>query len=122
MKALLTAVLIPIAAATIASACRAESFMVGAGSNTCGQFANYYAQNPEAAEVSFFTWAQGFMSSMNIKLASGSAPTYRDLSGPIEIQKSHIRIYCNAHPLVPYFDAVDDLFGSLPQKPMPAKK
>jgi hypothetical protein len=114
MKALVVSISIAIATAT-ASACSAETaMMTGAGTSTCGQFASRYAQNPESTEQFYFSWAQGFMTSMNICRASGSSPAYRDLSSPVELQMSHIRIYCDAHPLALYSQAIIDLFGSFP--------
>jgi hypothetical protein len=120
MKALVAIVSIAITAAS-ASACHAKIVMAGAGTSTCGQFASHYAKNPQV-ELSYFAWAQGFMSAMNIGRAASPSPAYRDLGSPIEHQMSQIRIYCDAHPLAPYSDAVFDLFGSFPLLPMPSKK
>jgi hypothetical protein len=119
MKALVTYVSVALTAA-IGSTCHAETVIAGAGALTCGQFANHYAKNPQV-ELSYFAWAQGFMSSMNVSRADSPSPAYRDLSGPIEFQMSQIRIYCDDHPLAQYSDAVFDLFGSLPLLPMPPK-
>jgi hypothetical protein len=111
-----------LATATISSACHADAIMSGAGTFTCGKFASDYAKHPEIVEDLYFAWAQGFMSGLNLDLASGvvnGQKQFRDLDGPIENQKSKIRIYCNAHPLAPFMDAVFDLIRSQPLKNMP---
>jgi hypothetical protein len=111
-----------LATATISSACHADAIMSGAGAFTCGKFASEYAKNPEQVEGLYFAWAQGFMSGLNLDLAAGvvnGKKEFRDLEGPIENQKSRMRIYCNAHPLAPFTEAIFDLIKSQPLKNMP---
>jgi hypothetical protein len=106
------------------SICRADTFTAGPGAFTCGKFANEYLRNPVLTEGVYFTWAQGFMSAMNMVNASEGGDGrkfYHDLEGPFETQKSKLRAYCNAHPLSYFVDAEMDLLGSLPVKPMQPK-
>jgi hypothetical protein len=41
---------------------------------------------------------------------------FRDLAGDADGKEAHIRAYCDAHPLAYYFQAVLDLFDTLPMK------
>lgn len=80
----------------------------GAGTSTCGEFADAYKRNP-AMEVLFFTWAQGYMSGWNIaSMHEGNQPFALNAWND-EQQMSHIRYYCDAHPLQHYLLAVHDL-------------
>lgn len=91
----------------------------GAGTYTCGEFAKDYSQNPKMVENLFFTWAQGFMTGLNLESSTNGIEgikVYRDLGQHIENQKEKVRAYCNDHPLVPYPSAVMDLYSSLPLK------
>ena len=83
----------------------------GIGTYTCGQFAQMYKNNIRADDE-FFTWAQGFMTGLNV--ASGREFT-RDFSSPLENQKGAIRRYCDGHPLGGYADAVIELWKNLPR-------
>jgi hypothetical protein len=92
--------------------------MMGAGASTCGKFAEMYRENPAIAEALAFSWAQGFMSSMNVarSVVSVSYPTAVQLnlnSISLERQKSLIRAYCNEHPLDDYPSAVMKLYSLL---------
>jgi hypothetical protein len=43
----------------------------GDGMDSCAVFAQEYAANPDAAENVYFTWAQGFMSGLNLEASIG---------------------------------------------------
>ncbi len=90
----------------------------GMGASSCAKFAKMYQGDPENMEIMFFTWAQGFMSGLN--LASSAAGGFeRELGGSTTDQESAIRIYCSTNPLKTYMDAVVNLYGTLrvlPQK------
>jgi hypothetical protein len=61
------------------------------------------------------------MSAMNLQTSVdgiNGLKGYKELSD-LAAQKSRIRVYCNAHPLALYMDAVMDTLGSLPTKAMP---
>jgi hypothetical protein len=69
-------------------------------------------------EEIYFTWAQGFMSGLNMASAVQNGVD-RDLGGTaadMSAQKIHIRSFCDSHPLVQYGLAVLDLYNSLPPK------
>jgi hypothetical protein len=68
-------------------------------------------------EVSFFTWAQGFMAGQNVGLMEKKERA-RDLFGKsTEAQQAFIRSYCDSHPLTGYWLATLALFETLPQMP-----
>jgi hypothetical protein len=88
----------------------------GAGATTCAKFGAAYGKNPEAVELVFFPWAQGFMSASNIALALAGSKQYRDLGGATEPQQAKIRAYCRENPKDNFSDSVMNLFRSLPLK------
>jgi hypothetical protein len=95
-------------------------FVRGAGSSTCARFAAEYAKAPKFVERLYFGWAQGFMSAQNGHDLNGAETKgFRDIGGDIKGQMSHIRRYCSAHPADEYWQAVVDLFASLPERQMP---
>src|SRR5438552_1436989 len=90
----------------------------GVGTTTCGEFAKEYAKSPEMAELMYFTWAQGFMTSQNLNSMRYNEKLYRSLDISVEEQQATIRSYCNAHPLAYYTSAIMDLYGTLKIKRM----
>jgi hypothetical protein len=98
-----------------------EAVFRGAGTWTCGKFASEYLKTPDVTEGLYFSWALGFMTAMNVHAAGAEnrAKTFQNLGDSIQNYKSSIRIYCNAHPLALYMDAVVDLYHSLETRSMP---
>ncbi len=84
----------------------------GLGAQACASFASNFKKNP-MMEAFYFTWAQGYMSGLNMGLlAIGNEMT--DLGDfDIDRQQSFIRRFCDQHPLKNYTDAVDDLFTTM---------
>ena len=83
---------------------RSEMNSRGAGAQTCGEFAEHYRIDSGDAETGYFSWAQGFMSAWNIPIILDDG-TYTDLDDSrfnIDAQQSHIRSYCDEHPLASY--------------------
>jgi len=94
---------------------------MGSGMNTCGGFAQMYAQNTVVEEI-YFQWAQGYMTGLNVGKVVNTG-VIRDLnSEPTNDQMATIRQYCNTHPLATYSDAVVDLFSHLKAVPYQAKQ
>jgi hypothetical protein len=90
----------------------------GLGVHSCAEFAKLYAGNPKVAEDLYFTWAQGFISGLNLSSTAGTG-VYRDVEGTyaqMAAQKIRIRSYCDEHPLSQYLSAILDLYNSLPLK------
>jgi len=88
----------------------------GVGMRTCADFARDYVANTTAAEDVYFTWAQGFMSALNLT-ASANQGVYRLIDGTaMPTYKTQIRSFCDEHPLAPYVAAVIDLMKSLPTR------
>ena len=86
----------------------------GPGMQSCGEFSRLYSTNPTVAEDLFFTWAQGFMSALNLSFVS-TRGAYRliDPDG-VASYKLRLRTYCDANPPSQYVQAVMDLYNSLP--------
>ena len=98
---------------------RADTAIIGVGSNTCAQFAQDYKTYSETAESGYFGWAQGFMSGFNGSLLLTKQPTRNLGSTSLMEQQIRIRFYCDQHPLNTYMQAVLDVFNSLPLVPPP---
>ena len=91
-----------------------QSVWVGAGTATCSEFAESYREDPTYFETFFYTWAQGFMSGLNLQRLSADNTVKFDkgIQG-MEKYTTMLRIYCDAHPLQIYLQAVVDLYNSL---------
>jgi hypothetical protein len=71
-------------------------------------------KNPESAERLHFSWAQGYMSGLNVFLTGLKRPIH-DLNGwGVSDQMMFLRKYCEDKPLSTYGDAVGKLFNKLP--------
>ena len=85
----------------------------GAGTYTCGEFGRFYANDPSSEKL-FFSWAQGFMTGVNLSI-SGQTGNHKNLdTKSSDDQMTDIRRYCDAHPLGFYLDAAMDLFHNFP--------
>jgi hypothetical protein len=83
----------------------------GAGLRLCSNFIED-AESQSHSEVDFyFSWAQGFMSGLNIARLNDEPNRFKSMS--VEDQKSHIRNFCMQNPTAKYFRAVIDLYVSL---------
>lgn len=81
---------------------------------SCTDFAKDYAAYAGKAEDIYFTWAQGFMSALNLNLSANQG-VYRVIDGAaMPTYKIQIRSFCDGHPLAPYAAAIMDLMASLP--------
>ena len=87
----------------------------GLGAQACASFASNFKKNP-MMEAFYFTWAQGYMSGLNMGLlAIGNEMT--DLSDfDIDRQQSFIRRFCDRHPLKNYSDAAVGLLTTIREK------
>ncbi|MGH6817307.1 MAG: hypothetical protein ACREC1_00870 [Methylovirgula sp.] len=92
----------------------------GAGMQSCAQFARLYAANPEITEDLFFSWAQGFISGLNIEALIQNRPFRKLDAVDVASQKIEVRSYCDSHPLVQYGQAVfEAIYMNLPTSPSP---
>jgi len=91
-----------------------DSAEIGFGANSCAAFAAIYKNDPAGAETGFFTWAQGFMSGMNMVLLGREHQRSTDLAlWDMERQRQYIRAYCAANPARSYDEGVFDLFAAM---------
>jgi len=88
----------------------------GWGTVTCAAFAYMYKEDPKLVEDHLFDWAQGMMSGLNAANIVGGQGT-RDLgSMSTDQQRGALRTFCDRHPRSNYYDAVMDLFASMPSR------
>lgn len=86
----------------------------GLGMKSCGQFTKSYADNPQITEDLYFTWAEGFMSGLNMANEANNLP-YRALNGvEMDRQKLQIRSFCDVHPLAQYAAAIVAVYNTFP--------
>jgi hypothetical protein len=71
-----------------------------------------YQGDPKNAELVFFSWAQGFMSGLNMAAMASQRQT-RDLVGIAVDQKRALRTYSAKSPLKNYMDGVIEFYGKL---------
>jgi hypothetical protein len=81
----------------------------GLGIRSCAEFAKFYAQSPSNTEDAFFSWAQGFISGLNLS-SEAATNTARRIEGSIPSQRTFVRDYCDSHPLQPYYMAALALY------------
>lgn len=93
----------------------ADSQLMGIGTNSCAQFAQDLKADT-SLEFTYFSWAQGYMSGMNVTLGSANASTKNLNARDVTDQMASIRAYCDSHPLQIYGRAAQDLYNSLPAK------
>jgi hypothetical protein len=114
MKILRTSAFV-LLALTFASPVLAEESNVvsGVGASSCGKFTNSYKENPARTETVYFSWAQGFMTSINFnrKMQNGTPVDFGAM--PSATQLGWIRSYCQKNPLKTYLRAATELFLAL---------
>jgi hypothetical protein len=85
----------------------------GGGARTCAEFGQLYKQYPTDVETTFFHWAQGMMSGMNLVLSAHNQQTTNLALRDPPNQMEHIRVYCSQNPLAFYTQAVLDLYDAM---------
>jgi hypothetical protein len=101
------------------TACLAQDIVVsGVGAFSCGQLAQDYSTLSDVEAV-WFTWAQGFMSGLNMKMGIDQHQ-YRNLGAmTVEEQKRFLRNFCDQHPLKNFLEAVTALWAGFPAGTLP---
>ncbi len=89
--------------------------LMGIGLGSCSVFASQYRQWGVTIETSYFAWAQGFMSGLNLAAPHAGREARNLKAITTEEQEARLRSYCDQHPGADYIDAVIDLYGSLPR-------
>ena len=105
---------VAVAIATISA--NAEMATMGAGNETCGEFAKIYQTAKQHGEAYYFAWAQGFFSGANSHAIANKGTT-RDLSSmSIKQQQEFLRDYCDKHPRADYMAGVLALYMEFKRK------
>jgi hypothetical protein len=86
----------------------------GAGVRSCAYFLDNYKNDPALTEPLYFSWAQGYMSGLNVARLDDRAGVFQPMS--MDEQRSYIRNFCNANPTKKYLYAVLDLYKTLHQR------
>jgi hypothetical protein len=101
--------------------CRAdEAALKGFGSGTCADYANAARLDQTEADLMFFTWAQGYLSGVNMERLLKRQPVLNlsDDHYQNAAQLTFLHAYCNQHPLAPFMTAVlalsQDMWRTVP--------
>ena len=96
--------------------------VTGAGALSCTEIRKSFRQNPDQTSAMMLSWAQGYMSGLNVAGAA-SGRDVRDLAGiKTKDQEWEIRNYCDQHPMSDLATAVMKLYISLPTANLPDLK
>jgi len=88
----------------------AQKVIAGPGAMSCGKF---IAEDDWSSRAVFFTWAQGYLTGLNVKyFFDVSAPGSTDLQDT-DGQEVWLLNYCRENPLDLYFGAVNNLWAAL---------
>jgi hypothetical protein len=85
----------------------------GPGATSCAEFAKMFQADPATTEIMFYSWAQGFMSAVNISAKANNRPM-KELAGVMVDQERFLRTYCANNPLKNYMDGIMKLYEKLP--------
>ncbi|SEG29281.1 hypothetical protein SAMN04488115_104168 [Bosea lathyri] len=113
MRRLLSTLFLMVATGAVAQA----PVIAGPGMVSCAEFAEAYRRNPGPTEIQFFAWAQGYMSATNEPMRVRNEPTRNLIGIPTASQKQRLRAFCDQRPLANFYQAVRNLYESLPENP-----
>ena len=103
-----------LAAAAASAQQPKDSAEMGLGVNSCARFNAMYQNDSAATETAFFTWAQGFMSAVNMVLLGKEHQRSTNLAlWGAERQRRYIRSYCTANPSRAYDEGVFELLEAM---------
>lgn len=90
-----------------------DSALSGAGTGSCGEFLS--RESDITAGAMYVSWAQGFLSGMNLSDNASTKRPFVLLPDGNSIMK-YIRVYCAYHPLMTPMDATIELYLGLRAK------
>lgn len=97
-------------------ACAGQADSIGAGAQSCSQFAASFRAHPDDTDHSYRNWTSGFLSGLNISYRIGRPQ--RDLGAmSLPSQMRFMHEYCETHPLEEFQSGVVEMFLLLPQLP-----
>ncbi len=91
--------LIIIVAFLIGPAAAHATRLYGVGTGTCANFIEQYNKQPGLTEIVYYSWFQGFLSSMNLALhANGKQPVdYETTVAVSRADEGFLHDYCAVH-------------------------
>jgi len=93
--------------------------VAGVGAHPCAEIAKFFSQNPDQTSAMMLSWAQGYMSGLNVA-GGASGREVRDLAGMnTKDEESVIRNYCGQYPMSDLATAVMALYKTLPTAKLP---
>lgn len=92
-----------------------QAITKGVGTQTCAVFVAHYKGSIRSLENFYFSWAQGYMSGLNVAVGSEAGnhkPADLNAIAPAT-QLRFIRDYCERNPLKRYSTAVEALLANM---------
>ena len=109
-----------VAGPLVAAAEEAAGPLRGVGASTCDEFMLRMRDSRDLWEFIYFSWAQGYLSGMNVAAGEGGGTRAVDQFAddfPVETQIEALRNFCVDNPEALYATAVADLQRRLPLPP-----
>jgi hypothetical protein len=91
------------------------AFIVGPGSETCKAFTDLHKKAPEFSKAIFFSYAQGFMTALNMSRSLNRLPAHALKGLGPDDQMAHLVYYCGNHPTEDFISAINSLYDDLPE-------
>jgi hypothetical protein len=87
---------------------------VGAGVSTCAEVTAYVNDHPDKA-IMFFSWAQGFMSGLNVQKGLARQKSHDLGAMSTSDQQERLKSVCDQNPTATYGSIVLAFYNSLPE-------
>jgi hypothetical protein len=91
------------------------AFIVGPGSETCKAFTDLDKEAPEFSKAMFLSYAQGFMTALNMSRSLNGLPAHTLKGLSPDDQMRHLVYYCGNHPTENFISAINSLYDDLPE-------
>ena len=91
------------------------AFIVGPGSETCKAFVDLHKEAPELSKAMFFSYAQGFMTALNMSRSLNGLPAHTLKGLGPDDQMAHLVYYCGNHLIENFISAINSLYDDLPE-------
>ena len=99
------------ATGVVANICDAPATGEGVGMRSCAYFEQDYKAGGHVAEVTYFSWGQGYMTGLNIARGITELSGFKSMT--MDQQQARIKQYCDANPDKKYVEAILDLYLAL---------
>jgi hypothetical protein len=89
--------------------------IIGAGAHTCEEVSQAWQNDPRGTELTLTQWSLGFISATNLSMPNAKHRFDLGAMRPNDVVKK-LRDFCAQKPKAEFYEAVDALMMSLPEK------